>query len=428
MGMTRATFLIAGALVVSLVVAAAGIGAYIAVRHSAPPPDATVADGELAAGTAAALHGIDARVVAGEPRSGNGMAVESTEQILDPASATADADPPAVETSRAQREPATAAGPPAPAPAPAPRRPAARPADRAAPRREPPRPEPEVAERAASSSAGSDPSRPAPTVAERAAPRPAPGVARPAPEPPSPEAVTRQQEGRASRDLPQVDGWRPAPASSTADPDTPARGEDAVRNRPPLASANLDLPLPDAGADAPPPATEQLLIPADSVIGLQIDTFVTTDRAEVEDDVQARVTRDVKVSRRVVIPAGSVVNGSVVMVERGGKLQGASRLGVRFHTVVLGDGVEVPIVTETVYREGRSRGRDNAARIGGGAVAGAILGAIFGGGRGAAIGSAAGAAGGTAAAAAGDAEPATLPAGTTLTVRLSRPGSVTVER
>ena len=164
------------------------------------------------------------------------------------------------------------------------------------------------------------------------------------------------------------------------------------------------------------------------MIGLQIDTFVTTDRAEVEDDVQARVTRDVTVARRVAIPAGSLVAGSVVMVERGGKLKGAARLGVRFHTVVLDDGAEVPIATETVYREGRSRGRDNAARIGGGAVAGAILGAIFGGGRGAAIGGAAGAAGGTAAAAAGDAEPATLPAGTTLTVRLSRPSSVTVER
>ena len=164
------------------------------------------------------------------------------------------------------------------------------------------------------------------------------------------------------------------------------------------------------------------------MIGLQIDTFVTTDLAEVEDDVAARVTRDVTVDRRVAIPAGSVVNGSVVLVEQGGSLRGTARLGVRFHTVVLDDGVEVPIATETVYREGGSRGRDNAAKIGGGAVAGAVLGAIFGGGRGAAIGGAAGAAGGTAAAAAGNAEAATLPAGATLTVRLSRPSSVSVAR
>ena len=64
-------------------------------------------------------------------------------------------------------------------------------------------------------------------------------------------------------------------------------------------------------------------------------------------------------------------------------------------------------------------------RIGGAAVGGAILGAIFGGGRGAAIGGSIGAAGGTAAALNnGEAEPAGLPPGTRLTVRLSRPVAV----
>ena len=223
-------------------------------------------------------------------------------------------------------------------------------------------------------------------------------------------------------------GDRPFPSRRPRPRNLPAPDESRAPDLPPLASASFDPPNGRTGAEPAVALTEELLIPADSVIGLQIDTFVTTDHAEVEDAVAARVTRDVMVARRVAIPAGSLVNGSVVMVERGGKLKGTARLGVRFHTVVLDDGVEVPIVTETVYREGRSRGRDNAARIGGGAVAGAILGAIFGGGRGAAIGGAAGAAGGTATAAAGDAEPATLPTGTTLTVRLSRPGSVTVER
>jgi hypothetical protein len=68
------------------------------------------------------------------------------------------------------------------------------------------------------------------------------------------------------------------------------------------------------------------------------------------------------------------------------------------------------------------------AKIGGAAVGGAILGAIFGGARGAAIGGSIGAAGGTAAAINGEAEPAGLPPGTMLTVRLSRPTVVAVER
>ena len=411
MGMTRATFLIAAALVVALVIAAAGIGAYMAVRQNAatsaetahPAPETRVA---------AALHGIDPQAVAGEPSSERGIAVESTEQTVQPVVA-AGAEQPAAEAQRIRRprdEPAAREEP-------VPRRAAARPAA-PAPR--------------SPGSTRRESSRPAPPATEqdeRPAPRTAPADGEPELKPEPAQPTERPPTARRNTGLPEIDGWRPAaPGPRTAAQDTAERNAGGTRDLPPLASVEFDPPNGRTGSEPTLSTTEELVIPADSVIGLQIDTFVTTDRAEIEDDVKARVTRDVTVARRVAIPAGSLVNGSVVMVERGGKLKGTSRLGVRFHTVVLDDGMEVPIVTETVYREGGSRGRDNAARIGGGAVAGAILGAIFGGGRGAAIGGAAGAAGGTAAAAASDAEPATLPTGTTLTVRLSRPSSVTVER
>ena len=180
-------------------------------------------------------------------------------------------------------------------------------------------------------------------------------------------------------------------------------------------------------AEERPRIVRDLVIAADSVVGLQVDTPVSTEDAQVEDDVEARVTRDVIVDDQIAVPAGTRVLGSVVLVENAGELRGAARLGVRFHTVVLDDVFELPIVTETVYREGKGRGSESAAKIGGAAVGGAILGAIFGGRQGAAIGGAAGAAGGTAAAMAGDGQPATLPAGSTLTVRLSRPATVTIE-
>ena len=180
-------------------------------------------------------------------------------------------------------------------------------------------------------------------------------------------------------------------------------------------------------AEERPRIVRDLVIAADSVVGLQVDTPVSTEHAEIEDDIEARVTRDVIVDDQIAVPAGTRVLGSVVLVENAGELRGAARLGVRFHTVVLDDVFELPIVTETVYREGKGRGSESAAKIGGAAVGGAILGAIFGGRQGAAIGSAAGAAGGTAAAMAGHGQPATLPAGSTLTVRLSRPATVTIE-
>src|SRR5204862_6836392 len=149
---------------------------------------------------------------------------------------------------------------------------------------------------------------------------------------------------------------------------------------------------------APPQRTfDELVISTDSVIGLQSDTTVTSENARVEDRVEARVTRDVKVADRVAIPAGSRAIGYVTQVERGGKFKEQAKLTIRFQTIVLADGTRLPISTAPVEREGDSKTNSSAAKVGGGAIAGTILGAILGGGKGAAIG-AAGGAGGRAAA------------------------------
>jgi hypothetical protein len=179
---------------------------------------------------------------------------------------------------------------------------------------------------------------------------------------------------------------------------------------------------------APQKLYEDLVLPADSVIGLQIDNAVTSERAKVEDQVRARVTRDVKVRDQVAIPAGARAEGSITLVERGGRLKDQARLGIRFHTIVLADGTRLPISTETIYREGDSPAKESAAKIGGGAVGGAVLGAILGGKKGAIIGSTVGAGAGGAAVAASEPNAATLPAGSTVTVRMSAPATVTVER
>jgi hypothetical protein len=170
------------------------------------------------------------------------------------------------------------------------------------------------------------------------------------------------------------------------------------------------------------------VLPTASVIGLQVDTALSSERSRPEDRVDARVTRDVMADGRVAIPAGARVIGSVTTVERGGKMKDRARLGVRFHTLVLADGREVPLRTETIYREGDSPTSESARKIGGAAVGGAILGAILGGGKGAAIGAATGAGGGTAVVMAGDRNAATLAPGTVVTVRLSAPATLEVEK
>lgn len=167
---------------------------------------------------------------------------------------------------------------------------------------------------------------------------------------------------------------------------------------------------------------------ADSVIGLQAQTTVTSDQARVEDRVEARVSRDVRVRDAVAIPAGSRAVGTVVSVERGGKFKDKARLGIRFNTLVLSDGTRIPISTDTIYREGNAPGRDSASKMTGAAVGGAIIGAIIGGGKGAAIGGAVGAGAGAAAQASAERSQAGLYAGEPITVRLLSPVTVTIEQ
>jgi len=202
----------------------------------------------------------------------------------------------------------------------------------------------------------------------------------------------------------------------------------------PVVDPSATSPGDDPSVDALPPqepaekVAEELTIPADSVIGLQTETTVSSDLARVEDRVEARVTRDVRIGDAVAIPAGSRAIGSVTQVDRGGKFKERARLGVRFHTLVLADHTRLPISTETIFRESEAPGNTAASKIGGASVGGAILGAILGGARGAAIGAAAGAGAGTAAVAAGDRNVATLPAGMPMTVRLLSPVTVTIDK
>jgi hypothetical protein len=206
-------------------------------------------------------------------------------------------------------------------------------------------------------------------------------------------------------------------------------GEPATAPAPiPVAAPPTDPVIFEAAPIPAKPEVVEVVVPASSVVGLHVVTSTTSETARVEDRVEAKVTRDVMADGRVAIPAGTRVIGDVTLVERGGKMKDKARLGVRFHTLVLANGNQVPFRTDAIFREGSSPGAESARKIGGAAVGGAILGAIIGGAKGAAIGGATGAAGGSAVVMAGDRNPATLPAGTIVTVRLSSPVAIATER
>ncbi len=244
-------------------------------------------------------------------------------------------------------------------------------------------------------------------VMDRREPRPAPSVAR------TPVPKGRPARGTERLELP-ADAVHP-PVESGPPPQAQPR----------LGAPHSDGPEPTPSAQ---PQVEEVVLPTSSVIGLEVETSVSSERARTEDRVDARVTRDVYVDGRLVIPSRSRMIGAVTLVERGGKMKERARLGVRFHTVVLDGGRQIALRTETIVREGESPSAESSRKIGGAAIGGAVLGAIMGGGKGALLGGATGAAGGTAAVMAGGRSAATFTSGTIVTARLSGPVSIEIEK
>jgi outer membrane biosynthesis protein TonB len=256
---------------------------------------------------------------------------------------------------------------------------------------------------------------------------PAPKVTRPDPpvEAPTPP-VRRAPPQPAPPPLPvEEPPPPPAPPIVSVPTEVPASAVPAAKLPPPPPPADKAVQF------APePPALEliELTIEEDAVIGIRLDSSVSTEQAQLEDRVTATVTRDVIVDGRTAIPAGARLEGDVTLVEAGGRFKERARLGVRFTRLLLSEQSVMRIETATIFRDGESPSGEATSKIGASAVVGAILGGIIGGKKGATIGGAAGAAGGTAAVARGGPNNVTLEEGTPLTVRLVQPIVLLVER
>jgi len=262
-----------------------------------------------------------------------------------------------------------------------------------------------------------------PATAPTAAPAAAPvEESKPAPASRSTKAVASQ--------MPQVRRTPPPPTAAPVATDKPAEPTPEPSASPveDVAKAGVPAPEPVAAIEPAKPEVEELTVNADAVIGISLTTAVSSETAKVEDRVSARVTRDVQVDGRTVIPAGAMLDGTVTQVQRGGKFKERARLGIRFTSVTLANNARFPIQTETIFRMGEAPTSEATSKIGASAVVGAILGAVIGGKKGAVIGSTAGAAGGTAAVMASGGNEVVIAAGAPLTVRLTAPATILLER
>jgi hypothetical protein len=183
---------------------------------------------------------------------------------------------------------------------------------------------------------------------------------------------------------------------------------------------------PRASATPVAPAVRIVTIPAGTTLPLELTTAVSSASAQIETPVSARLRRAVVVDGTTALPAGTVLQGEVSEVERAGRVQGRSRLALRFTSVVI-DGRRESLRTNPVAFEGEATKSEDATKIGAGAGIGAAIGGLLGGGSGAAKGAVIGGAAGTGTVLATRGKEVELAAGATLDPTLAGPVEVEVE-
>ena len=166
-------------------------------------------------------------------------------------------------------------------------------------------------------------------------------------------------------------------------------------------------------------AAREATLPAGTVLPVRFETTVSSASSRPEDKVLAVVRENVlDDDGSIAIPAGSELRGRVVSAHRAGKVKGRSFLAVSFDSVEVNGRVH-RVATNRLGVLGRSGAKKDAAIIGGGAGAGALVGAIADGKGGAAKGALIGGATGTGVVLATRGPEVVIPAGARYRVRLA---------
>jgi len=183
---------------------------------------------------------------------------------------------------------------------------------------------------------------------------------------------------------------------------------------------------PENVTPPPPPAPEPhtATLNAGMLIPVRLVDGLSSDRNVAGDAFTATLDHELVADGFVIAERGARVDGRVVTVDRGSKVSGAATLTVELIRLHTSDGQNVPIQTDSFAKHTEPDHRQDATKVGAGAVIGAVIGGIAGGGKGAAIGAGAGAGAG-----AGDVmltrKPAALPSETRISFRLRSPVTLT---
>jgi hypothetical protein len=211
---------------------------------------------------------------------------------------------------------------------------------------------------------------------------------------------------------------------------------------------NADAPQPNATAStAAQPDPNAWTIPAGSKIPLSLKQAISTKNAREGDAVYAETAFPFVIDDRVVVPAGSYIQGTIAHVERGGRLKGRAEILMHFTLLIFPSGYTVMLpgsVENTPGADNKSvkdeegtiqQDKDTGKKVedaakGGvyGTTGGAVAGGLAGGLNGARIGAGAGAAAGIGWALLKRGNDVRLDVGTSIEMEVQRPITVDASR
>jgi len=164
-------------------------------------------------------------------------------------------------------------------------------------------------------------------------------------------------------------------------------------------------------------------IPAGQSLLVRMVDGVDSSKNHVGDVFHASLETDLTIGNTVVAKKGTDIYGRLAEAKEAGHFSGSSELQLELTRIVI-DGKDYPVVSSDYTLQGKGRGSNTAKKVGGGAVAGAIIGAIAGGGKGAAIGAGVGSAAGAGVQVLTRGQQVKVPSETLLEFRLQQPATV----
>jgi hypothetical protein len=196
-----------------------------------------------------------------------------------------------------------------------------------------------------------------------------------------------------------------------------------------------------------PSDPNMLTIPAGTKIPLSLKQAISTKNAREGDAVYAETAFPFVIDNRVIVPAGSYIQGTISHVERGGRLKGRAEILMHFTSMIYPSGYTVMLpgsVENTPGADNKSvkdeegtiqQDKDTGKKIedaakGGvyGTTGGAVAGGLAGGLNGARIGAGAGAAAGIGWALLKRGNDVRLDVGTSIEMEIQRPITVDTSR